>query len=218
MLPRVLLAGKLANPENYIQALRRSGMEPVQMQPGFSVNTFDALLVPGGGDMHPRFYGEEISPLCGTPDEELDQLEMQLIQDFAAAGRPVFGICRGCQVINVAFGGTLVQHIESVVNHTHTPQGDAVHATLAQPDGFVEAVYGSSNVVTNSAHHQCVRDLAPGFSAVQYAADGVIEAISHKTLPIWGVQWHPERMAFAHYREDTVDGALLFGFFRRAIG
>lgn len=218
MIPRVLLAGKLSNPENYLQALRLSGMEPVLMEQGLCTGAFDALLVPGGGDVHPRFYGEEISPLCGTPDEELDQREIEAVRSFAESGRPVFGICRGCQVINVAFGGTLVQHIESVVNHAQTPQGDAVHATLAEKGGFVEAVYGTENVITNSTHHQCVRDLAPGFLAVQRAPDGVIEAISHKTLPVWGVQWHPERMAFARRREDTADGAQLFAFFRRTIG
>lgn len=218
MLPRVLISGKMSNPQNYVQALRLSGMEPVLLEPGLSVDRFDALLVPGGGDVHPRFYGEEITPLCGKPDEELDQTEIDLILGFASAGRPIFGICRGCQVINVAFGGTLVQHIESVIEHAHTPQGDSIHATQVRPDSFVEAVYGPGTIVTNSAHHQCVRDLAPGFVDVQRTADHVIEAISHKTLPIWGVQWHPERMAFAHRRKDTVDGALIFTFFRRAIG
>ena len=219
MEPRVLLAGNLKKPENYIRALRQTGLEPVHPGVGEKpdVSGFDALLIPGGGDVHPRFYGEKRGLLCMGVDEALDVWEIALVQAFAEAGKPVLGICRGCQIINVAFGGTLVQHISGPVNHVHTLTGDAVHPTQVVPGGFVAEIYGTSGVVTNSSHHQCVKDVAPGFSIVQYAPDDVPEAMQHATLPVWAVQWHPERMGFALRREDTVNGEEVFRFFKEKI-
>lgn len=223
MQPKVLVAGNLKEPDNYLQALCRSGMEPFYPlrgkgnYPAVDPAEYDALLVPGGGDVHPQFYGEKKSLLCMGIDEGLDAWEAELIRGFIAAGKPIFGICRGCQMINVTLGGTLVQHIVSRTNHVRTPLGDAVHKSSALAGGFVAAVYGEGELSTNSSHHQCVGRLAEGLKIVQVSVDGIPEAVEHTSLPIWAVQWHPERMAFAHRREDTVDGAAVFAFFREKI-
>lgn len=215
---KVFLAGKLKTFENYINALEKTGMTPVHAEVGTAadVNEYDALLIPGGADVDPHFYGEKKSPLCFGVNEELDAWEIGLAKQFAAAGKPVLGICRGCQVLNVAFGGTLVQHITSKVKHS-SMTGDMVHPTRVEEGSWLAEVYSSCSVTTNSAHHQCVKDLAPGFAAVQFAEDGIIEAIVHKELPIWAVQWHPERMSYALRREDTVSGEPVFHFFKAQI-
>ncbi len=211
---KVFLAGKLKTFENYINALEKTGMTPVHTDVGTEVNVddYDALLIPGGADVDPKFYGEKKSPLCFGVNEELDAWEIGLAKRFAAAGKPILGICRGCQVLNVAFGGTLVQHITGKVKHSSLT-GDVVHPTKAEAGSWIAEVFGKTDVVTNSAHHQCVKDIAPGFAAVQHAEDGIIEAIVHDELPIWAVQWHPERMSYALRREDTENGELIFRFF-----
>ena len=214
----VFLAGKLKTYENYINALEKTGMTPVHLDVGAAVDVqdYDALVIPGGADVDPQFYGEKKSPLCFGVDPELDAWEIDLAKRFAAAGKPILGICRGCQVLNVAFGGTLVQHITSEVKHS-SMTGDMVHPTRAAEGSWLAQIYGSCEVTTNSAHHQCVKDIAPGFAAVQHAEDGIIESIVHRELPIWAVQWHPERMSYALRREDTVNGELIFRFFKAQI-
>lgn len=156
-----------------------------------------ALLLPGGGDVHPRRYGE---PVLGSDhiDEERDARELELIALFKETGRPILGICRGIQVINVAFGGSLHQDIPG---HAASPDGDACHGTrTADPE--LKALYGERFTV-NSAHHQSVARLGDGLRAVQWADDGTVEAVRHERLPVFGVQWHPERM------RSLTDGWLL---------
>ena len=170
---------------------------------------FDGLLLPGGGDLDPASYGQEMRG-SNKPDPDLDQLQLDALGAFVHAKKPVFGICRGLQVINVFFGGTLVQNL---------PQGyhqyigcDQVHETIAEPNSFLAALYGERFSV-NSAHHQAIDALGNGLQAVQHAMDGVIEAIRHTELPVWAVQWHPERMCFRHSRADCVDGSAVLRWF-----
>jgi putative glutamine amidotransferase len=127
--------------------------------------------------------------------------------------KPIFGICRGHQLINVALGGSLIQHLPTAKDHEHIRLGlDRVHPCTADPDSWIAGIYGTRFAV-NSSHHQGVDRPGKGLRTVLCAPDGVIEAMQHETLPVWSVQFHPERMCYAHRREDTVDGSLLFRFF-----
>lgn len=149
---------------------------------------WDALLLPGGGDLEPWRYGQENTASRGL-EPERDRAELELLAEFTAAGKPVLGICRGLQAINVFFGGTLVQDIPG---HSAVDGADRLHRvrTAASP---LRAICGAEALV-NSAHHQAADRLGSGLRAVQWAGDGVAEALCHDLLPVWAVQWHPERL------------------------
>ena len=183
---------------NYLAALALLGLSAAD-----APETADALLLTGGGDLHPRFYGQDITGAVNI-DEARDLRELALTRAFAARSAPIFGICRGLQVINVAFGGTLHRHIDG---HGQIDGLDRLHETYTD-DALLRSLYGTRFTV-NSAHHQSVDRLGTGLHAAQWADDGTVEALRHTTLPIFAVQWHPERLCGAFVRRDAADGALL---------
>lgn len=148
----------------------------------------DALLLPGGGDMEPWRYGQSNTASRGL-EPERDAEELTLLERFTAAGKPVLGICRGIQVINVFFGGTLYQDLPG---HSAVNGADSVHAVRTAFSPLLPVCGPVCQV--NSAHHQAVARLGRGLRAIQRAEDGTIEALCHDCLPVWGVQWHPERL------------------------
>jgi putative glutamine amidotransferase len=163
------------------------------------VAALDGLILQGGADIHPRNYGEAPTHTVGEVDSTRDRFELELLRAFAAQNKPVFGICRGMQLINVAFGGTLFQDLrqdgattqahvlaEAYDEHTHPLRLDA--------DGWLSRVCGGITQATvNSLHHQGVKVLGRDLVAEAWAEDGVIEAIrSSGDGFIVGVQWHPE--------------------------
>ncbi len=170
--------------ENYTIALSSLGAEPVLGSP----EGCDALLLPGGADIDPTMYGQQV---CGSEgiDTQRDSKEKEAVELFLRLGKPIMGICRGCQFLNVYFGGTLHQHVPQ---HPREDGKDALHYT-STTDPELISIYGKRFIV-NSAHHQTLDELGKGISAVQWADDGVIEAIRHETLPVFAVQWHPERL------------------------
>ena len=196
---------------NYIDALVLSGAEP---ETGSVIHpeNCDGLLLPGGPDVNPSLYGQDKAPETEFVSA-LDTLQLDVLRRFLELGKPVFGICRGHQLINVALGGSLIQHLPTAKDHEHIRLGvDHVHSCTADPDSWIAGIYGTCFAV-NSSHHQGVDRLGQGLHSILRAQDGVIEAMQHETLPVWSVQFHPERMCFAHKRTDTVDGSLLFRFF-----
>lgn len=196
---------------NYINALTLSGAEP---ETGSVIHpeNCDGLLLPGGPDVNPSLYGQDKAPETEF-DSALDTLQLDVFRRFLELGKPIFGICRGHQLINVALGGTLIQHLPTAKDHEHIRPGvDHVHPCTADSCSWIAGIYGTCFAV-NSSHHQGVDRPGQGLHAVLRAQDGVIEAMQHETLPVWSVQFHPERMCFAHRRADTVDGSLLFRFF-----
>ena len=212
MLPQILLPGSPGQFPNYERALSAAGAAIRYAAVDKAPLSCDGLLLPGGGDIHPRHYGAPVLDCCGL-DEARDGLELSLTARFAAEGKPILGICRGIQVLNVAFGGTLLQHIEG---HSAGRKGDRLHPAWAVEGSFLAAIYGRRFTV-NSAHHQAIDRLGSGLTAVQWAGD-VIEAVSHRTLPIWGVQWHPERLTEGGRRQDTVSGQRLIDCFVEQCG
>lgn len=213
-MAKIFVYGDREKQKNYAAALEGCGMEGL-----FTLNLSlaagcDGLLLPGGGDISPARYGQAVNG-SGEPDLERDAAELQLVADFTAWGKPILGICRGIQMINVALGGTLIQDIPTAQEHKHDEViGDRVHSVTAEPGSFLETLYGKDFSV-NSAHHQALDRLAPGLRlAARSASDGVVEAVEWPEKRINGVQWHPERMSFALRREDTVDGKDIFLFFK----
>ena len=183
IIKKLFLGWAAASFPNYIASFAALGAEIVRDKPAHC----DALLLPGGGDIHPRFYGQSMH---GSNDvnEDRDEYELTLYRRFFHAGKPILGICRGAQLINVALGGTLRQHID---NHSQVNGVDRIHFVRTD-DMLLRSLYGSRFAV-NSAHHQAVDRPGAGLHVIARAEDGVIEALRHETRPILAVQWHPER-------------------------
>lgn len=211
--PKLLLSLAASNPPAYAQAICAAGGEPIggYLPKRALLTQCDGLLLGGGGDVAPAWYGQE-NLACDTIDEERDRRERQLIRLAVEKKIPILGICRGIQVLNVAFGGDLIQDIGT--SHSMTQGQDRLHPTGTLPGSQLHRLYGAAPV-TNSGHHQALGRVAAGFQATQWALDGVIEAIEHTHLPILAVQWHPERLCQAEKTSDAVAGCRLFQWFLR---
>ena len=176
----------------YAQAVQAAGGLAFLAMAGSAddiANACDGLFLPGGVDVDPVHYGQAICAPNVEINAERDAFELALFYAFAAQTKPVFGVCRGIQVINVALGGTLVQDLPAQRNAHHSR---VTHGLTITPGCFLEAMPDLCEPV-NSFHHQAIDQLAPGLVVLAHAPDGVVEAVAHETLPIWGVQWHPER-------------------------
>lgn len=207
---KLLLSGK-PRIEYYVDAAERLGAEVVAEYLPAIDTQYDGLILCGGCDVDPKYYNEEINGSINI-DINRDENEFALLKAYIDAGKPVFGICRGFQLINIYFGGTLYQDIKEANLHRRINEVDSVHSITANEDSIIGRLYGR-NVSINSAHHQALKDLGKGLKATAYWQDKYIEAIEHTELPIFGVQWHPERTCFSMARNDTCDGSKLFEYF-----
>ncbi|MCV3295824.1 MAG: gamma-glutamyl-gamma-aminobutyrate hydrolase family protein [Oenococcus sp.] len=168
---------------------------------GQLVDAFDGLLIPGGPDIDPRFFGEDPIPQLGGTFYERDQFEMSLIQAAVKAGKAIFGICRGIQSINVALGGNLYQDLAAQypdlkIKHRQSPTEGSfpTHRVTMEKGSELAKILGQEGFV-NSRHHQAVKELGTGLKVTAKAPDGVIEGIeSLDSDQIIAVQWHPESM------------------------
>lgn len=193
-LPSVVIAGRSEDTGNYEKALKR-----LEISHHTSLRPEDAeqathLLLPGGGDITPAFFGQTDHGSRNV-DTELDILQFRFLSHFVAQKKPVLGICKGLQLINVHFGGDVTQHIGTADTHKWIGR-DQFHYVYRCDLGrrnFFYQLYGNSSYV-NSAHHQAINRLGEGLIPVCRAGDNVIEGLSHTSLPILAVQWHPERM------------------------
>lgn len=209
--PKILLSGN-KKLQYYVDAVNETGgIADAKYLPEIDTD-YDGLILCGGNDINPVYYNEEINGAVNI-DHERDQVEFKLLQAFLDAGKPVLGICRGSQLLNIAFGGTMCQDLEKPHGHCSFADFDLVHRVRAEKGSIAESLYGTDFAV-NSFHHQAVNKLGEGLKVTLVAeSDGVVEGFEHTTLPVFGVQWHPERMCFAQKREDTVDGAAIFAKF-----
>ena len=189
MKPAVYLYGVPGQYENYLAALESAGVRVILCRDLYRSLDCGGLLLPGGGDIR--------GPLPGT--------ESFLIDSFARSRRPILGICRGLQALNVHWGGTL----RDIPGH-QLPRGDLVHPTRAE--GLMARLLGEAPAVT-SCHHQAVDRLGEGLETIAWAESGFPEALIHTQRPVLGVQFHPERMSFDQRRGDAVDGAPIFQYF-----
>lgn len=190
----------------YVDALRQAGHIPlVVVRTGDTnrlakvLSMLDAVILTGGVDVDPALYGAKRSPKCGPSNAERDAFDRSVL-DYAVAHRlPILGVCRGVQMINVYFGGTLWQDLPSEfpgVGRHQGKIGERVHEVAFEPTSRLARQLGTTNVRLNSQHHQAVKDVAPGFRVAARAPDGVIEAIESENLPIVGVQGHPEGLVW----------------------
>jgi putative glutamine amidotransferase len=196
---------------DYVEGVVGAGGVPVVFPPvggarGAQVllGGIDGLLLSGGSDLHPSYYGEEAVPELGVTIPERDAFEMSLVEQALRRGIPIFGICRGMQVLNVALGGTLYQDLPSQMDHSvllghrqETPKWQPTHEVDVDGGSQVAGIMGTGELKVNSYHHQAVKDLATGLVAVAQAPDGVVEAVEWRDLSqrwLVGVQWHAEAM------------------------
>lgn len=183
----------------YAESVVRAGGLPVHIplvaDAALVMDRMDGLLIAGGEDVDPRRYGQSPGPWTTVVDPLRDQYEIDLIAAAIARDVPVLGICRGQQILNVARGGTLVQHLEFGEGESHGsyayPRAHRVHDVEFTPDSTLARVYGST-VRVNSFHHQAVDRPGEGVVVAGRASDGVIEAIEVEGARALGVQWHPE--------------------------
>lgn len=211
-MTKIFIYGEYSARKNYAGALKGCGAEPIITTDLSLTSECSGLLLPGGGDADPGLYGQKNTGSFDV-DGQLDKTEILLIHKFCEDSKPILGICRGIQIINIAFGGDLIQDIKNGAAHKwEKATGDKVHQVSACKQSFLYKLYGERFSV-NSAHHQAVGRVAAGFSVAAKADDGTVEAIENREKNIYAVQWHPERMAFENRRNDTVDGRALFDFF-----
>jgi putative glutamine amidotransferase len=161
-----------------------------------AVSAADAIVVLGGEDVDPRFYGGPASyPGSGHHEPLADEAQIEAVGVAAREGIPLLGICRGTQIINVAFGGTLVQHLPENGAHRRAAPG-SLELVPTEPVLAPElAATLDPHVPVWCGHHQAIDRLGEGLVPVAIAADGVVEAVVHEGAPITGVQWHPEHGA-----------------------
>lgn len=188
----------------YIESLARAGagMRWVELSdPEQAVHdalTCDGLLLPGGGDMDPKFYGQARIPACGEPNLLRDAAEPLLLRAFLAADKPVLGICRGIQVMNAVLGGDLYQDIKPFEHLPHNGHWAKVHTVTIRRGTLLSRILGQDTVLVNSQHHQAVDRVAPGFTLAALSEDGIVEAIEKPDAGFClGVQWHPEWLSDA---------------------
>jgi putative glutamine amidotransferase len=196
---------------DYVEGVAEAGGIPVVLPPVGEERTaeavigrLDGLLLSGGSDLDPGYYGEEPIAELGVTLPERDAFEMVLLEHALRRGMPIFGICRGMQILNVALGGTLYQDLPSQMDHMvllghrqQTPKWQPIHEVEVDAGSKIALIMGAAELKVNSYHHQAIRDLAPGLTAVACSPDGVIEAVEWSNLSrrwLIGVQWHAEAM------------------------
>ena len=215
-------AGRIVLSETYFDAIIKAGGIPVVLPCTADeqvidalLNTIDALLLSGGVDIHPRHFGEDVHPACGEIDEKRDASELQLVRRALDRQMPIFGICRGIQVLAVALGGTLFQDIESQLgipkaqHRQEPPYDNPVHTVRFKEGGLFERITQTQLMPTNSMHHQAIKEAGDQLIIEGITMDGIIEAVSMRgNEAVLGVEFHPE--CLAHYSDFA---ARLFDYF-----
>jgi putative glutamine amidotransferase len=196
-------------PRTYIDAILKSGGIPVVMPLMRDdsmivelLKSVDGIIFPGGGDFDPAYYHEKPIPQMGSVNAPRDTFEMRLLHLAAENGVPVLGICRGLQLINIAFGGSLYQDIpaqyydKSVSHRQKKSNNEPSHSVIVEDSTVFSKIVGEKILMVNSAHHQAVKRLADGFTISGKAADGIVEAMEKMDSTHWilGVQFHPEQL------------------------
>ena len=212
-------AGGFAVPDTYVFAARRAGIRPLavmETDPDAALEVLDrvdGLMLLGGGDLDPATYGAAGHERVYGVDRERDAVELALVRAALDRAMPVLAICRGLQVLNVALGGTLIQHVPDLGGTTEhgVPGGGGtvMHDVKVEPGSLLAAVTGAEVLATSSHHHQAIDSLAGGLQVTARADDGIIEAVEHGG-PGWtiAVQWHPEDTAADDPAQQALFDAL----------
>ncbi len=196
----------------YVDALRNAGAipwviplladDPETLREIF--DRLDGLFLAGGADVSPTRYGEAAKPYLGATDPERDAVETAFVRMSLDARLPIFAVCRGLQLLNVACGGSLHQDIRAevpaAIKHDYFAadlhiRTACVHDIAVKAGTRIADIFGSASLSVNSMHHQAIKELAPNLIASAFAPDGIIEAVEAKASFAIGVQWHPEELA-----------------------
>lgn len=214
-------------PAEYVDAVRRAGGIPLLIAPGEQnwqqlFKQLDGLILTGGGDMDPAHYKGNNHETVYMVDHERDEIELVLARQILKTGLPTFGICRGLQIINVALGGSLIEHlpdeIGDAVVHRLPPSAPTRHAISVAPSSQLARIMGATEIHTASWHHQAIRELATDLSITARASDGVIEAVELPSHPwLVAVQWHPELTAADDITQQRLFDALVEAARRRCM-
>jgi len=189
---------------DYCDRVHEAGADPVELNHDGPAGGLDALVLTGGIDLAPERYGETPHPTVKRTDPARDAFETELLERALARDLPVLAICRGHQLLNVAVGGRLLQHIEDGGHRAdyHAPAAPSRwHTVRLEPGSRIRDLHGADEIEVNSRHHQAVlpETLAPGLVATAFSPDGLIEAVeSARHRWVLGVQWHPERLEAEH--------------------
>lgn len=216
--------GGFAVPEGYVASLRRAGARAVLLPPDLDspaeevLAPFDALLLAGGGDVDPvRYDGGDHHPAVYGIDPVRDEAELRLVRAAVATGLPTLAVCRGLQVLNVALGGSLHQHLPDLQGmdlHGHpTRQSSVLHDVKVAAGSRLAGACGREVLRCTSHHHQGVDRLGEGLAAVAWSGDGLVEGIELSAGSGWvvGVQWHPEMTSAEDPTQQAVfDGLIGF--------
>jgi len=195
----------VVSPTSYVRAVQRAGGRPVLLLPDPEdaedpvgvLDLIDALIVTGGaGDVDPALYGQEPHPATGPVQEERDAYELALVRAAIERRMPVLGICRGMQILNVAYGGGIEQHLPDVVgheDHRRTPGTFADHEVDLQTGSLAARAAGAERTAVKSHHHQGVKEIGGGLVVTGRSGDATVEALEDPSCPfVLGVLWHPE--------------------------
>lgn len=206
-------------PAEYVDAVRTGGGIPIILPPGEPqfrslLDLLDGIIIAGGGDIDPMRYGGKPHETIYMLDTERDQSEIEIMLDLLKREIPMFCICRGMQVLNVALGGTLITHLPDVVGdtvqHRLPPREPNPHMIYANNGTLLTDIIGQSEFNAVSWHHQAVEQLAPPLSVVATASDGIIEAVEMTDHPwLLAVQWHPELSAAQDPLQQKLFNALV---------
>lgn len=216
-MKKIMIAGLYApndTYENYVYALKQLGAEGFISLDTERLAEADGLLIPGSEqDINPKLWGEK--DICSNDvNDELDKVQWRLLELAGEQGKPVLGVCRGMQFMNVFCGGSLIQDLPFASEHRmETP--DRYHNMYHREGSFMYDLFGPESEV-NSLHHQGVGRIGDGFEAVSLWNDGedsVVEAIFHEERKLLGVQWHPERMVRFGNESQQEDGRKLLKYF-----
>lgn len=205
---KVGIVGRKKDTGNYETFLDRHQVSYMTSLSISDLSACQSLLFPGGGDITPAFFGERDRG-SRSIDTELDILQLQALEYGIQRRLPILGICKGMQIINVGLGGSIIQDLPSADCHRYLG-ADQYHEVHNFPGGFLHLLYGETMVV-NSAHHQGLGKLGKGLRIVSRCPlDQCIEGVCHESLPIIGVQWHPERLDPA---KTEAKGTALLSYF-----
>ena len=201
--PKVLVYDYDQDNQRVVTMLQNNGCRAEMLWSNVDPASYDALVIPGGHNIDPKMYGAQRAPETYGTNINKDKAQIAMIKKFTAAKKPVLGLCRGCQVINVAYGGTICQHIPGWHKWNRMVK--------ISSKSWLYGSYGAKASVYHF-HHQCVEKVGKGLVATQWdASDGRVEAVEHKTLPVYGVQWHPDSMgdrgnaAFKKFRDVSIN-------------
>ena len=214
---RILIPGIKNDVKNYCGVLEKLGADvcvtaDISRITEDTAREFDGLLIPGGEDIDPARYGQENTG-CRTIDPVMDELQFHALDIFVKAGKPVLGICNGMQMINIYFGGDLIQDIPSKQRHQRNAGKDSWHGAAPEEGSWIGELYPKAFSV-NSAHHQAVGKMGDGVIPVLYSDDHVVEGICVQGRPVYGLQWHPERICGPQPQHpDAADGTRVYEFF-----